>query len=42
VDEVAAKFLNSKKNRERVEELLDTLVSLGRARELGDGRFLAV
>jgi len=42
VDEVANRFLNSKKNRERVEELLDTLASLGKARELNDGRFVAV
>jgi hypothetical protein len=42
VDEVANRFLNSKKNKERVEELLDTLASLGKARELADGRFVAV
>jgi hypothetical protein len=42
VDEVANPFLNSKKNKERVEELLDTLASLGKARELADGRFVAV
>jgi hypothetical protein len=41
-EEVAARFLSSKKNEERVAELLDTLVSLGRARELEDGRYLAV
>ncbi|HEX6964115.1 MAG TPA: hypothetical protein VF175_19765 [Lacipirellula sp.] len=41
VDDVAARFRNSKKNKGRVEELLDTLVSLGRARELENGRFLA-
>jgi hypothetical protein len=39
-DDVAAKFRNSKKNAERIEELLDTLVSLGKARELPGGRFL--
>jgi len=42
VEEVAERFLNSKKNVERVEELLDTLASLGKARELRDGRFVAV
>ncbi len=42
MEEVAQRFLNSKKNQERVEELLDTLASLGKARELADGRFVAV
>ena len=42
IDEVAAKFLGSKKNADRIEELLDTLVSLGKARELKNARFLAV
>jgi hypothetical protein len=41
IDQVAAKFLRSEKNRDRVEELLDTLVSVGKARELPDGRFVA-
>lgn len=40
VEEVAQRFARA--NRERVEELLDTLASLGKARELRDGRFVAV
>ena len=40
VEDVAKCF--SRANRERVEELLDTLASLGKARELADGRFVAV
>jgi SAM-dependent methyltransferase len=40
VEEVAKCFTRA--NRERVEELLDTLASLGKARELKDGRFVAV
>jgi hypothetical protein len=40
VGEVAKCFTQT--NRERVEELLDTLASLGKARELRDGRFVAV
>ena len=39
VEEVAKRFTRAK--RERVEELLDTLSSLGKARELADGRFVA-
>ena len=42
IEDVANRFLGSKKNQERVEELLDTLASLGKARELADGRFVAV
>jgi hypothetical protein len=41
-EDVAQRFLNSKKNQERVEELLDTLASLGKAREVEDGRFVAM
>jgi hypothetical protein len=40
VEDVAKCFSRAK--RERVEELLDTLASLGKARELADGRFVAV
>lgn len=40
VAEVAKRFTRA--NKERVEELLDTLASLGKARELADGRFVAV
>ena len=40
VAEVAKCFTRA--NKERVEELLDTLASLGKARELADGRFVAV
>jgi hypothetical protein len=39
--EIAAKRFN-RANKDRVAELLDTLTSLGKARELEDGRFLAV
>jgi hypothetical protein len=40
VEDVAKCFSRAK--RERVEEMLDTLASLGKARELADGRFVAV
>jgi hypothetical protein len=39
-DDVAMRF--NRANKDRVAELLDTLTSLGKARELEDGRFLAV
>ena len=32
----------SRANKERIAELLETLASLGRARELGDGRYVGV
>ncbi len=38
-EQLARTFLRA--NMERVEELLDTLVSLGQARELDDGRFVS-
>jgi hypothetical protein len=42
IDDVAGRVLKSKQNAPRVEELLDALLLLGMARELEDGRFLAV
>jgi hypothetical protein len=39
-EEVAKHF--SRANKERVAELLDTITSLGKARELEDGRFHTV
>jgi hypothetical protein len=42
VEEAASRFLNAKKNMERVEELLDTPASLGKALEPGDRRFVAM
>jgi hypothetical protein len=40
VKAVAARFTRA--NKERVEELLETLASLGKARELADGRWAAM
>jgi hypothetical protein len=42
IDDVAGRVLKSKQNAPRVEELLDALLLLGTARELEDGRFLAM
>ncbi len=39
-DDVANRLNRAKKDR--IAELLDTLTSLGKARELEDGRYLAV
>jgi hypothetical protein len=38
--DIAKQFTRTKK--ERIAELLETLTSLGKARELGDGRYVAV
>ena len=38
--DIATHFTRAKK--ERIAELLETLTSLGKARELDDGRYLAV
>jgi len=37
---VAKRFMRA--NKARIAELLDTLASLGRARQLEDGKFVAV
>jgi hypothetical protein len=39
-DELAKRFHRA--NKDRIAELLETLASLGKARELDDGRYLAV
>jgi hypothetical protein len=38
--ELAGRFIRA--NKQRIAELLETLASLGKARELDDGRYLAV